>query len=467
MKKAKKMSKRARERKLRQRQTNIANLIKAAPAKPKANPPLVLALPRSGETVRVAKLAWDTNGIEPEKVATIAASYRETGRQINPIQVRVAGAKLRVVAGRNRCEAAVMANVRLLRADILPYRTARDRLTCDLIEIDENLARKTLSPAVEADLTARRKVIYLKLYPDTRRGVAGGKARQGSASDKMAFAESAAAMTGKAKRTIQRAVARGEALGHDTLVKVQGTSLDDGAQLDALGKLDSKTRNTLIKKAATGNPANAVLALKQQTRNTRERVLAGITLALPTEKFNVMLEDFEWDFEVRNRETGMDRHAANHYPVSEDAHTPEEIVARTKDRFLCAAEDCALFMYATVPHLAIAIHVLERRGFVYKTSWAWGKGGRGTGYWNISAHEVLLLGTRGSIPAPAPGTQYPSLLMEPRGAHSEKPEIIYKMIEDYFPNLPKIELNARVARPGWTAWGLEAPPAVKIEPEAA
>jgi hypothetical protein len=42
-------------------------------------------------------------------------------------------------------------------------------------------------------------------------------------------------------------------------------------------------------------------------------------------------------------------------------------------------------------------------------------------------------------------------------AHSEKPDWGYELIEDYFPNLPKIELNARRRRDGWDAWGFEAP----------
>jgi len=45
----------------------------------------------------------------------------------------------------------------------------------------------------------------------------------------------------------------------------------------------------------------------------------------------------------------------------------------------------------------------------------------------------------------------------PVGAHSAKPERFYEIIESYYPSLPKIELNARVARPGWVRWGYEAP----------
>lgn len=81
----------------------------------------------------------------------------------------------------------------------------------------------------------------------------------------------------------------------------------------------------------------------------------------------------------------------------------------------------------------------------------------GTGYWFVNKHEILLVGTRGNVPAPAQGTQWESVVTAPRGRHSEKPEVFYELIEAYFPNLPKIELNLRGApRPGWDGWGNEA-----------
>jgi N6-adenosine-specific RNA methylase IME4 len=72
-------------------------------------------------------------------------------------------------------------------------------------------------------------------------------------------------------------------------------------------------------------------------------------------------------------------------------------------------------------------------------------------------HEILLVGVRGKPPCPADGTQWDSVIEADRGAHSAKPEIFLEMIEQYFPTLPKIELNRRgPPRPGWDAWGLEA-----------
>jgi N6-adenosine-specific RNA methylase IME4 len=157
------------------------------------------------------------------------------------------------------------------------------------------------------------------------------------------------------------------------------------------------------------------------------------------------------------RDTGMDRHAANHYPVSKDAHSPEEIVERTKDRFACAAPDCLLAMWSTVQHLAIALEVMKLRGFDYVSHYVWAKDRVGLGFWNRNKHEILLLGVKGNIPCPAPGTQWDSLITAPVSEHSAKPECFLEMIEAYFPNLPKIELNARTARPGWRRWGLDAP----------
>lgn len=202
---------------------------------------------------------------------------------------------------------------------------------------------------------------------------------------------------------------------------------------------------------------------KKERRAGRERELGAKTLALPDKKYNVIVEDFESDFKVRSRETGMDRHAANHYPVA-DAHTAPEIVKHTEDRFRCAADDCVLFMWTTVPLLDVGIDVLRLRGFKYVSNYTWGKDKVGTGYWNRNKHEHLLIGVKGSIPCPAPGTQWDSLIMAPVGEHSAKPECFLEMVEQYFPTLPKIELNRRgPPRPTWDAWGNEAQPAEAAE----
>ena len=79
----------------------------------------------------------------------------------------------------------------------------------------------------------------------------------------------------------------------------------------------------------------------------------------------------------------------------------------------------------------------------------------GNGYWFRDNGEILLLATKGKPTCPAMGDQWSRVVDAPVGDHSVKPEIFHFLIEDYFPNLPKIELNARKVRDGWCAWGNE------------
>lgn len=192
-------------------------------------------------------------------------------------------------------------------------------------------------------------------------------------------------------------------------------------------------------------------AIKKVARQKKEAALGAKQCALPDGKYGVIYADPEWRFEVYSRETGMDRAADNHYPTSETT----SICAR--DIASIAADDCVLFLWSTQPMLPDALRVMGAWGFSYKSRCVWAKDRLGTGYWFRDKCEILLVGTRGDVPAPAMGDQWPSLIEAPVGEHSAKPEIFAEMIEAYFPRLPKIELNRRgLPRPGWDAWGLEA-----------
>jgi N6-adenosine-specific RNA methylase IME4 len=205
-----------------------------------------------------------------------------------------------------------------------------------------------------------------------------------------------------------------------------------------------------IQTRAVAAPERAAHIVKQATRENREADLGAKQTALPDKRYGVILADPEWRFEPWSRNTGMDRAADNHYPTSPMA----EIEAR--DVASVAAPDCILFLWATAPMLPHALDVMRAWGFAYRTHAVWSKDCIGMGYWFRSNHELLLVGTRGNIPAPAPGMQWRSVIDAPVGAHSAKPEVVLEMIEEYFPTLPKIELNRRgPARPGWDAWGNE------------
>lgn len=218
-------------------------------------------------------------------------------------------------------------------------------------------------------------------------------------------------------------------------VAEQRLTLDDIAKAGQIGAL----------KAVSG-------AMKQDARAEREAALAERTreaaAKLGREVFGVIYADPPWRFEPYSRDTGMDRAADNHYPTMsfEDLRQIEAP----------AGDDCVLFLWATVPMLPEALGVMAAWGFAYRSHCVWTKDRIGTGYWFRNQHEVLLVGVKGDVPAPAMGDQYASAISAPLGRHSAKPDAFAEMIEELFPTVPRLEMFARAERLGWTTWGNEA-----------
>ncbi len=256
---------------------------------------------------------------------------------------------------------------------------------------------------------------------------------------------------------------------------------DPGIVRDALDELlargDEPTRTAL--KRAIAPVAKTIRsdeqAAKKERRQAREVELATRQAALPQKKYGIIYADPEWRFEPYSLETGMDRAADNHYPTS------DLLTLMRRDVGAIADEDCVLFLWATAPMLVEAICLLDAWGFAYidrdpstgflapnkvrcryVSHLAWLKQKIASGYWNRGKHEVLLIATRGSPVAPAMGEQLESWLHVDAAIeadatkHSAKPDIFAEWIEQQWPNTPKIELNARRARPGWDVWGYEA-----------
>lgn len=267
--------------------------------------------------------------------------------------------------------------------------------------------------------------------------------------------DQAAQMLNVSPRLVRAAKTVQQRAAPELQAAVEQGKLAVSAAAQAAG-LDHDTQRKIADAARADQPNAARLVIKQSRRAWREAELGAKQCALPTKKYGLIACDDGWDEAVWSRETGMDRHAANHYQTEVGAYTAAEMHERSKARFECAAPDCLLAMWSTVQHLDIAIDLLRLRGFRYVSHYAWDKEGISLGRWNRCRHEIFLLGVKGHVPCPAPGKQWDSLIRAPRGKHSEKPECFLEMLETYFPNLPKIEFNRRgPPRPGWDGWGNE------------
>ena len=193
-------------------------------------------------------------------------------------------------------------------------------------------------------------------------------------------------------------------------------------------------------------------AIKKIARQGKEQELAERTIIQTMHSvdklYGVIYADPPWKYETFS-ENGMDRSADNHYP------TMSMFDMLTLN--VPAADDCVMFMWATVPMLPEALDLLDTWGFEYKSHIVWIKDRIGTGYWTRNKHELLLIATKGSVPAPAMGTQPPSVIELPLGRHSEKPALFADMISTLYPTTPKLEMFARMGRVGWDVIGNEAP----------
>jgi N6-adenosine-specific RNA methylase IME4 len=166
--------------------------------------------------------------------------------------------------------------------------------------------------------------------------------------------------------------------------------------------------------------------------------------------FNIIYADPPWTYRH-----GGNGGARRHYPLM----PIEEICALPVPKL--AAPDCALFLWATFPLLPEAFQAIEAWGFTYKTvAFLWVKRNKvspgyffGMGNWTRANAEVCLLATKGS-PKRINAAVH-QIIDAPIERHRKKPDITRDKIIQLFGELPRVELFARQAPPGWDIWGNE------------
>jgi N6-adenosine-specific RNA methylase IME4 len=184
-----------------------------------------------------------------------------------------------------------------------------------------------------------------------------------------------------------------------------------------------------------------------------------VALAATGKRFGVVCADPAWPWEAWGSDGKIMSSPDNHYGTS----TLDQI-ARLPVAAL-AADDCALLLWCTCPHITIGTHVEIMKAWGFKPStiaFVWVKENksdgmirnRGQGYWTLANAEMCFIATKGSPLRLANDVH--QVVMAPVGEHSEKPEAVRVAIERLFPG-PYLELYGRKPVPGWTVWGNEIP----------
>ena len=162
--------------------------------------------------------------------------------------------------------------------------------------------------------------------------------------------------------------------------------------------------------------------------------------------FPIIYADPAWNFSG-NSKAKPGKNARQHYdcmPLADICAIPVRELA---------AKDALLLMWVTSPFAELAFKVVSAWGFRYKSQLTWPKNTVAHGYWARGAHEILYICRRGKFPCEMPALFPTSIIPGRAREHSRKPEWVAEKVEARFPDLPKLELFARTARPGWTALG--------------
>lgn len=172
--------------------------------------------------------------------------------------------------------------------------------------------------------------------------------------------------------------------------------------------------------------------------------------------FRTVLADPPWRFANRTGKVAPEHRRLDRYSTMDleaiKALPVGEVTAR----------DAHLYLWVPNALLPEGMAVLEAWGFRYVSNIIWAKrrkdggpDGRGVGFYFRNVTEPILFGVKGSMRTLPPARSTVNMIETRKREHSRKPDEQYDLIESCSPG-PYLEMFARYAREGWTAWGSEA-----------
>jgi N6-adenosine-specific RNA methylase IME4 len=284
-------------------------------------------------------------------------------------------------------------------------------------QIAENLYRKDFLPS-EIDAIRRSAQPAEKAAAKERMRQGGGdpKNRVGKVATPAKARDTLGAFAGMSGRTVEKIAEIVEA------AEAEPEKFGDlVAEMDRTGKVDGAYRK-----------------LKQK-RDEQKRLAVQPVVG----RHRTIVVDPPWDHEGlsvagRGRPT---------YAVMTNAELLALPVATWAD------DECHLYLWTTNNFLLRAGELVQAWGFEYKTVLTWVKPRFGLGSYFRSSTEQCLFAVKGAMTTRV--NDIPTHFEAPLGRHSEKPDAFYSIVQRAsYPSY--LDVFARRARDGWSAWGVEA-----------
>lgn len=177
-------------------------------------------------------------------------------------------------------------------------------------------------------------------------------------------------------------------------------------------------------------------------------------------QYQIIYADPPWAY--RDAGNAGKRGASHKYPVM----GIEQIMALPIREI--AAPDCLLAMWWVPPMPMEALKVVTAWGFELKTmkGFTWhkrttnGHSHFGMGHWTRGNTEDCLFAVRGRPRRVCAGVR--QFIDAAKGRHSEKPAEARDRLVTLMGDVPRIELFARDAAPGWDVWGNEVESSIAL-----
>lgn len=175
----------------------------------------------------------------------------------------------------------------------------------------------------------------------------------------------------------------------------------------------------------------------------------GGSIGDEVKKYQIILADPPWDIKMISRKVRPKQLEMPYKTMKLD-----EIKSLPINK-ITDPNGCHLFLWTTHKWLPKAFDVVEAWGFRYNCCLVWDKTYGFTPFGFMWSTEFCLYGQLPKKWMKPNRIGLKTCITEPPTQHSRKPQGIFRFIEKFCGDLPRIELFARQKVSGWDSWGDE------------
>ena len=374
--------------------------------------------------------------LNKDKVSELAESMKLIG-QLEPITITKDNVLL---AGWHRLEAAKLLGWDEIKAELFDG----NEIECELAEIDENLMRNDLTVLEQGEHLARRQELI---------GFSKGGDRKSdefqSATVALRSTKEIAQDIGISERSAYNRIKAARNIVPEVKEAIRNTEIADSTtQLLQLARLDPDKQIEVARSIAEG--ASSIADAVRQVK--KAQVIANLENVEAQEAkkisgvYDVIVIDPPWPMKKIERDVAPNQVEFDYPTMSEEELFNLEIPC---------ADNCHVWLWTTQKYLPLALDLLEAWDLKYVCTFVWHKPGGfqpfGLPQYNC---EFALYARRGS-PEFIDFKNFMACFEAPRGAHSEKPQEFYDMVNRVTAGR-RLDMFNRREIPGFDTWGKEA-----------